>query len=67
MKIAVYSRKSVYIENSESIETQIKIIKNYFAGSAADFEIFEDEGFSGKDTKRPAFNRMMELLLEVIQ
>lgn len=61
MKIAVYSRKSVYIENSESIETQIKIIKNYFAGSAADFEIFEDEGFSGKDTKRPAFNRMMEL------
>lgn len=61
MKIAIYTRKSVYIENSESIETQINLCREYFKGEDSTFEIFEDEGFSGKNTNRPAFTRMMKL------
>lgn len=61
MQVAIYTRKSVYVENSESIETQINLCKNYFKNIDATFEIFEDEGFSGKNTNRPAFTRMMKL------
>ena len=62
-RIAIYSRKSVYVENSESIETQINMCKAYFTRQFKDceFEIFEDEGFSGKNTDRPAFKRLMKL------
>ncbi|MBY6915453.1 recombinase family protein [Clostridium botulinum] len=61
MNIAIYTRKSVYIENSESIETQINLCKSYFNNIECNFEVFEDEGFSGKNTNRPAFTRMMKL------
>ncbi len=60
MKIAIYTRKSVAIENSESIETQVQLCKSYFNGNN-EFEIFEDEGFSGGNINRPAFKRMMNL------
>lgn len=60
MNIAIYTRKSVYIENSESIQTQIEICKNYFRGQN-EFEIFEDEGYSGGNTNRPAFQKLMNL------
>ena len=60
MRIAIYTRKSVSVENSESIETQIQLCKSYFKGDH-NFEIFEDEGFSGGNTNRPAFKRMMNL------
>jgi DNA invertase Pin-like site-specific DNA recombinase len=58
-KIAIYTRKSVFKENSESIETQIQMCKNYFRNDNCEFEVFEDEGFSGKNTNRPAFKRLM--------
>ncbi|MHC1683736.1 MAG: recombinase family protein [Clostridiaceae bacterium] len=63
MNIAIYTRKSIYKEHSESIETQINMIKSYFQrnDNSCTFEIFEDEGFSGKNTNRPAFTRMMKL------
>src|SRR5471030_2640600 len=60
MNIAIYTRKSIYVENSESIGTQIDLCKLYFKGEH-EFEIFEDEGFSGKNTNRPAFKRLMAL------
>lgn len=60
MNIAIYTRKSVYIENSESIQTQIELCKNYFRGQN-EFEIFEDEGYSGGNTNRPGFQKLMNL------
>lgn len=60
MRIAIYTRKSVAIEFSESINTQIDLCKSYFNGEHI-FEIFEDEGFSGGNTNRPAFKKMMNL------
>lgn len=61
MKIAIYVRKSVYKENSESIETQKKMCREYFRGEH-EFTEFEDEGYSGGNTNRPAFKRLMSLV-----
>ena len=62
-KIAIYSRKSKETDTGESIKNQINICKEYFLRQYAKctFEIFEDEGFSGGNTNRPAFKRMMQL------
>ncbi|MDF2800801.1 MAG: putative resolvase [Anaerocolumna sp.] len=64
MKVAVYTRKSVYKEGAISIDTQIKLCKEYILrdNPKAEFEIFEDEGFSGKNTNRPAFKKMLSLI-----
>lgn len=62
IRVAIYSRKSVLTDKGESIENQIKIIKSYFSGKSVKFEIFEDEGFSGKNTNRPSFSRMMKMV-----
>ena len=61
MKIAIYTRKSIAVERSESIQTQIEMCKKYFKGQN-EFEIFEDEGFSGGNTNRPSFKKMMSLV-----
>ncbi|MCM1102212.1 MAG: recombinase family protein [Clostridium sp.] len=58
MKIAIYARKSVYRQDSVSIETQIDECKR-FIGSDDSIEIYQDEGFSGKNTERPDFQRMI--------
>lgn len=60
MKVAIYSRKSRLTDKGESVENQIKIIKSYFQKKNVEFEIFEEDGFSGKNTKRPSFNLMMK-------
>lgn len=64
MVIGIYPRKSVYRDNSESIQTQIQMCKDYaalvFKGKDISFRIYDqDEGFSGKNTKRPSFQEMM--------
>ena len=48
-KVAIYSRKSVLVEGSVSIETQINMCKDYINNKFpnAKFKVFEDEGFSG--------------------
>lgn len=53
---AIYARQSVDKKDSVSIETQIGFCRRF---SAPDAQIFEDRGFSGKNTSRPAFHRMM--------
>ncbi|WP_195989620.1 recombinase family protein [Clostridium sp. D53t1_180928_C8] len=63
MKIAIYSRKSKETDTGESIQNQINMCMSYFKSQYEDceFEIFEDEGFSGSNINRPAFKRMMQL------
>ena len=61
-RIAIYSRKSVMTDTGDSINNQIKMIKNYFSNEDCTFEIFEDEGFSGGNTNRPSFSLMMDKL-----
>ncbi len=56
IKIAIYSRKSVFTGKGESIENQIELCKNYCntyvnSGNNLEYIIYEDEGFSGKNTK----------------
>lgn len=55
--IAIYARKSVYREDSLSIESQIEMCTYEARGEA--FTVYQDNGFSGKDTDRPDFQRML--------
>ena len=62
--IFIYSRKSVYTGKGESIENQIEICKNYIYSricdkSEAEIYLYEDEGFSAKNTNRPRFLQML--------
>ncbi len=55
--IAIYARKSVERVDSISIESQIEFCQYETRGS--DFKIYSDNGYSGKNTARPAFNNMI--------
>lgn len=57
MESAVYARQSVEKKNSLSIEGQIQLCENA-AGTA--LKIYCDRGYSGKNTDRPAFQRLMK-------
>ena len=62
--IAIYSRKSKFTGKGESIGNQVDMCKEYvrlhYGEKALETAIvFEDEGFSGGNTNRPAFQRMM--------
>ncbi len=64
MKFFIYSRKSVYTGKGESIENQIEMCRQYitakFPGATdGDMTIYEDEGFSAKNTDRPQFQKML--------
>ncbi len=68
MTIAIYSRKSKFTGKGDSIANQIEMCKqravqylNMKNIAEADVKIlvYEDEGFSGKNTARPEFQKMM--------
>lgn len=64
MRFFIYSRKSVYTGKGESIENQIEMCKQYIHSkfsdvSDTDIAIYEDEGFSAKNTDRPEFQQML--------
>lgn len=59
---AIYSRKSKFTGKGESIENQIEMCKDY-ANKFLDideFIIYEDEGFSGGNTNRPEFQKLLK-------
>ena len=68
MTIAIYSRKSKFTGKGDSIANQIEMcrqraqqylsLKN-IPETDAKVLIYEDEGFSGKNTARPEFQKMM--------
>lgn len=53
---AIYARQSIDKKDSLSIEGQIEHCRK-FAGENA--RVFQDKGFSGKNTNRPAFTELM--------
>lgn len=62
--IAIYSRKSKFTGKGESVENQIELCKAYIRTHYGEkaletIEIYEDEGFSGANLRRPAFQKMM--------
>lgn len=64
-KIAIYCRKSKFTGKGDSIETQIEKCKGYISlnfdiTDDNEFLIYIDEGFSGKDTNRPDYQKMMK-------
>ena len=64
MQFFIYSRKSGYTGKGESIENQIEMCKQYIHSkfsdvSDADITVYEDEGFSAKNTDRPQFQQML--------
>ncbi len=64
-KIAIYSRKSKFTGKGESIENQIEMCRQYIQVHFEnirddDILVYEDEGFSGGNTERPQFKKMMK-------
>lgn len=67
MQIFIYSRKSKWTGRGESIENQVQMCREYIEryipeAEKAEICVFEDEGYSGKNTRRPEFQRMMQEL-----
>lgn len=56
--IAIYARQSIEKKDSISIESQIEYAKREIFSE--DFKIYQDSGYSGKNTNRPAFHQMMD-------
>lgn len=63
MKVAIYSRKSKYTGKGDSIGNQIQMCKDYienlYKNKKIEYSIYEDEGFSGKNTNRPEFQKLL--------
>lgn len=57
-RIAIYARKSVFKEDSISVESQIDFCQYETRGE--EFTVYKDNGYSGKNTDRPDFQRMMD-------
>lgn len=63
MKAAIYSRKSLFTGKGDSIENQIELCKNYlekYYPDITEFKVYEDEGFSGGNTNRPKFQKLLK-------
>ncbi|WP_302538212.1 recombinase family protein [Clostridium saudiense] len=67
MNIAIYSRKSKFTGKGDSIGNQIDRCRDYINfiypdNKVIEITVFEDEGFSGKNTARPGFKKMMSMV-----
>lgn len=56
--VAIYARQSVFKEDSLSLETQIAKCKLHIEEGET-FKVYEDAGYSGKNTSRPSFETML--------
>lgn len=57
-KIEIYARKSVFREDSISIDSQIEMCK--FEAGGEECLIYSDNGYSGKNTPRPEYQKMIQ-------
>lgn len=53
---AIYARQSVEKADSLSVQGQIDLCKKQILGEV---RVYQDKGYSGKNTNRPDFQRMM--------
>lgn len=63
MKVALYSRVStIHQVDKDSLPMQRKDLTAYaeLVLGCTDYDVYEDAGYSGKNTDRPAFQEMME-------
>ena len=62
MKAAIYTRKSKFTEEGESIENQINMCIKYTKDILGinEYEVYEDEGFSGGNIDRPQFQKLIK-------
>ena len=65
MRVFIYSRKSVCTGKGESIENQIEMCRQYIFAKVPGADdtsvtVYEDEGFSAKNTDRPQFQQMLQ-------
>lgn len=63
-KVAIYTRKSVYMDTSDSINAQKNICIEYCKANYKNCEImhFEDEGYTGANLNRPSYKEMLEYI-----
>ena len=59
--IAIYARQSIDKKDSISIDTQIDFCRKEITPDN-EVMIFQDKGFSGKNTARPSFQEMMSFV-----
>ncbi len=63
MNIAIYGRKSVFSEKSDSVDNQFRMCQEYaalhFRDDSIDFCFYSDEDFTGANTNRPDLQRML--------
>lgn len=63
MIFANYARKSVFRDNSDSLQNQERMAQEYaqlhFPGKVDEFRIYSDEDYSGANTQRPDLQRML--------
>jgi len=67
LSIAIYGRKSRFNARSESVSTQVTLCREHChylfgrtPGNQLEYTIYDaDEGYSGKNTRRPDFQRLM--------
>lgn len=57
--VAIYARQSIDKKDSISIKTQIEMCKRELSGDE-EFQVYTDKGYSGKNTNRPEFSRLMQ-------
>lgn len=63
MNICCYGRKSIYSDHSDSIDNQFRMCRDYvemkFSGQVDSFLEYQDEAFTGANTKRPDLQRLL--------
>lgn len=64
MRFAIYGRKSVYSDKSDSVDNQFRMcrahIETMYPGKAESVQEYSDEGFTGANTDRPGLKMLLQ-------